>query len=118
MSRSNYIPTAAQAQTRHYSCQRQGLEYNLSVSQIEGLGRRMTSDFFRYAPEGQKAELIDRVMIMHSPPLVIHERPLKDCKDLPGFRESFRKPDPTRLTVYFCSKMSHKTWQVWFSSLP
>ncbi|HIC88019.1 MAG TPA: Uma2 family endonuclease [Anaerolineae bacterium] len=36
---------------------------------------RMTSDeFFGYAPEDQKAELIDGVMIVHSPPLVIRGR--------------------------------------------
>jgi len=38
-------------------------------------------------------------------------------KDLPGFRQSFCEPDSTRLTVYFRSKVPHKTWQVWFSSL-
>jgi len=35
----------------------------------------MTSEeFFRYAPEDQKAELIDGVMITHSPPLDVHEK--------------------------------------------
>jgi len=36
--------------------------------------RMSAADFFRDAPEDRKAELIDGVMIMPSPPLVIHER--------------------------------------------
>jgi Uma2 family endonuclease len=44
------------------------------LSRVE-VAERMTSDeFFRYAPEDQKAELIDGVMIVHSPPLDVHER--------------------------------------------
>jgi Uma2 family endonuclease len=44
------------------------------LTRVEVAERMTSEEFFRYAPEGQKAELIDGVMIMHSPPLVTHER--------------------------------------------
>jgi Uma2 family endonuclease len=44
------------------------------LSRVEVAERMTSEEFFRYAPEDQKAELIDGVMIMHSPPLVIHEK--------------------------------------------
>ena len=40
----------------------------------------------------------------------VKERPAR-------FPPEFCEPDSTRLTVYFRSKVPHKTWQVWFSSL-
>jgi len=43
-------------------------------SRVEVAERMTAEEFFRYAPEDQKAELIDGVMIVHSPPLDIHER--------------------------------------------
>jgi len=45
-----------------------------TLTRVEVAERMTSEEFFRYAPEDQKAELIDAVMIMHSPPLVIHER--------------------------------------------
>lgn len=45
-----------------------------SPSRVE-VAERMTADeFFEFAPETQKAELIDGVMIVAPPPLDIHER--------------------------------------------
>jgi len=44
------------------------------LSRVEVAERMTSEEFFRYAPEDQKAELIDGVMIVHSPPLVIHEK--------------------------------------------
>ena len=44
------------------------------LSRVEVAERMSSSEFFRYAPEDQKAELIDGVMIVHSPPLDVHER--------------------------------------------
>ena len=44
------------------------------LTRVEVAERMTSEDFFRDAPEDHKAELIDGVMIMHSPPLVIHER--------------------------------------------
>lgn len=44
------------------------------LSRVEVMERMTAADFFRDAPEDRKAELIDGVMIMPSPPLVIHER--------------------------------------------
>ena len=44
------------------------------LTRVEVAERMTSEEFFRYAPEDQKAELIDGVMIMHSPPLVIHEK--------------------------------------------
>jgi Uma2 family endonuclease len=44
------------------------------LSRVEVVERMSSSEFFRYAPEDQKAELIDGVMIVHSPPLDVHER--------------------------------------------
>ncbi len=44
------------------------------LSRVEVAERMTAEEFFRYAPEDQKAELIDGVMIVHSPPLVVHER--------------------------------------------
>lgn len=44
------------------------------LSRVEVMERTTAADFFRDAPEDRKAELIDGVMIMPSPPLVIHER--------------------------------------------
>lgn len=44
------------------------------LTRVEVAERMTSEEFFRYAPENQKAELIDGVMIVHSPPLVIHER--------------------------------------------
>jgi len=44
------------------------------VSRVEVMERMSAADFFRDAPEDRKAELIDGVMIMPSPPLIIHER--------------------------------------------
>lgn len=43
-------------------------------SHVELAERLTADDFFRDAPEDRKAELIDGVMIMPSPPLTIHER--------------------------------------------
>ncbi len=45
-----------------------------TLTRVEVAERMTSEEFFRYAPEDRKAELIDGVMIMHSPPLVIHER--------------------------------------------
>jgi len=44
------------------------------LTRVEVAERMTSEEFFRCAPEDQKAELIDGVMIVHSPPLVIHER--------------------------------------------
>lgn len=44
------------------------------LSRVEVMERMTAADFFRDAPEDRKAELIDGVMIMPSPPLVVHER--------------------------------------------
>lgn len=44
------------------------------LSRVEVAERMTSREFFRYAPEDQKAELIDGVMIVHSPPLLTHER--------------------------------------------
>jgi len=44
------------------------------LSRVEVAERMTSEEFFRYAPEDQKAELIDGVMIVQSPPLTIHER--------------------------------------------
>jgi Uma2 family endonuclease len=43
-------------------------------SRIEIAERMSADDFFRDAPEDRKAELIDGVMIVPSPPFTIHER--------------------------------------------
>jgi Uma2 family endonuclease len=43
-------------------------------SRVEIAERMTAEEFFRNAPEDRKAELIDGVMIMPSPPLTIHER--------------------------------------------
>lgn len=43
------------------------------LSRVEVMERMTVADFFRDAPEDRKAELIDGVMIMPSPPLIIHE---------------------------------------------
>jgi len=45
-----------------------------TLTRVEVAERMTSEEFFRYAPEDRRAELIDGVMIMHSPPLVIHER--------------------------------------------
>jgi Uma2 family endonuclease len=44
------------------------------LTRVEVAERMTSEEFFRYAPEDQNAELIDGVMIVHSPPLVIHEK--------------------------------------------
>jgi Uma2 family endonuclease len=44
------------------------------LTRVEVAERMTSEEFFRYAPEDQKAELIDGVMTVHSPPLVIHEK--------------------------------------------
>jgi len=44
------------------------------LTRVEVAERMTSEEFFRYAPEDQKAELIDGVMIVHSPPLDIHEK--------------------------------------------
>lgn len=44
------------------------------LTRVEVAERMTSEEFFRYAPEDQKVELIDGVMIVHSPPLDIHER--------------------------------------------
>jgi Uma2 family endonuclease len=44
------------------------------LSRVEVMERMTAAEFFRDAPEDRKAELIDGVMIIPSPPLVIHER--------------------------------------------
>jgi Uma2 family endonuclease len=44
------------------------------LTRVEVAERMTSEEFFRYAPEDQKAELIDGVMILHSPPLDIHEK--------------------------------------------
>lgn len=43
-------------------------------SRVEIAERMTAADFWQDAPENQKAELIDGVMVMHSPPLDIHEK--------------------------------------------
>lgn len=43
-------------------------------SRVEVVERMTSEEFLRYAPESQKAELIDGVMIVHSPPLDAHEK--------------------------------------------
>jgi Uma2 family endonuclease len=45
-----------------------------ALTRVEVAERMTSEEFFRYAPEDQTAELIDGVMIVHSPPLVVHER--------------------------------------------
>jgi len=45
-----------------------------TLSRVEVMERMTAADFFCDAPEDRKAELIDGVMIMPSPPLVVHER--------------------------------------------
>jgi hypothetical protein len=37
------------------------------LTRVEVAERMTSEEFLRYAPEGQKAELVDGVMIMHSP---------------------------------------------------
>lgn len=44
-----------------------------ALSRVEVMERMTAADFFRDAPEDRKAELIDGVMIMPSPPLIAHE---------------------------------------------
>lgn len=44
------------------------------LTRVEVAERMSSDEFLRYAPEDQKAELIDGVMIVHSPALDIHER--------------------------------------------
>ncbi len=44
------------------------------LTRVEVAERMSTDEFLRYAPEDQKAELIDGVMTVASPPLDIHER--------------------------------------------
>ena len=43
-------------------------------TRVEVAERMTAREFLRIAPEDQKAELIDGVMVMHSPPLDVHER--------------------------------------------
>lgn len=45
-----------------------------SPSRVEEAERMTADEFFEFAPETQKAELIDGVMIVAPPPLDIHER--------------------------------------------
>lgn len=45
-----------------------------TLSRVEVAERMTSREFFRRAPEDRKAELIDGVMIVPSPPLDIHER--------------------------------------------
>ncbi len=45
-----------------------------TLSRVEVVERMTAKEFFRCAPEDQKAELIDGVMIMPSPPTYAHER--------------------------------------------
>lgn len=45
-----------------------------TLSRVEVVERMTAKDFFRRAPEDRKAELIDGVMIMPSPPSDRHER--------------------------------------------
>ena len=45
-----------------------------TLSRVEVAERMTAREFFRYAPEDRKAELIDGVMIMPSPPSDKHER--------------------------------------------
>ena len=45
-----------------------------SYSRVEVAERITSEEFLRRAPEDQKAELIDGVMIVAPPPLDIHER--------------------------------------------
>ncbi|GIK42071.1 MAG: hypothetical protein BroJett011_59040 [Chloroflexota bacterium] len=45
-----------------------------TFSRVEVAERLTSADFFRYAPEDKKAELIDGVMIVPPPPLDAHER--------------------------------------------
>ncbi len=44
------------------------------LTRVEVAERMTSEEFFRYAPEDQKAELIDGVVIVHSPAFTIHER--------------------------------------------
>jgi Uma2 family endonuclease len=44
------------------------------LSRVEVVERMTSRDFFRCAPENQKAELIDGVMIAAPPPLYVHEK--------------------------------------------
>lgn len=44
------------------------------LSRVEVAERMTAADFFKYAPEDRKAELIDGVMIVPSPPSVRHEK--------------------------------------------
>ncbi|MFQ6058751.1 MAG: Uma2 family endonuclease [Anaerolineae bacterium] len=44
------------------------------LTRVEVAERMTSEEFFRYGPEDQKAELIDGVMIVHSPVLTMHER--------------------------------------------
>ncbi|NJN98806.1 MAG: Uma2 family endonuclease [Anaerolineales bacterium] len=45
-----------------------------TFSRVEVAERLTSADFFRYAPEDEKAELIDGVIIVAPPPLDAHER--------------------------------------------
>lgn len=44
------------------------------LTRVEVAEQMTSEEFFRYAPEDQKAELIDGVMIVQSPPLLTHEK--------------------------------------------
>lgn len=46
----------------------------IAFSRVEVVERLTSADFLRYAPETEKAELIDGVMIVAPPPLDEHER--------------------------------------------
>lgn len=46
----------------------------IAHSRVEVAERMTAKEFFRDAPEDRKAELIDGVLIMASPPLTVHER--------------------------------------------
>lgn len=45
-----------------------------TYSRVEVVERMSAGEFWRDAPEDRKAELVDGVLVMPSPPLVIHER--------------------------------------------
>ena len=61
-----------------------------TLSRVEVAERLTAKDFFRRAPEDRKAELIDGVMVMPSPPSDKHERLLIFLLRLVGeFAEQF-----------------------------
>jgi hypothetical protein len=54
------------------------------LTRVEVVERMTSEEFFRYAPEDQKAELIDGVMIMHRRSLALARRALYPRAPGPG----------------------------------